>query len=720
MNQVSTMKAPRPRRSRQEVVGVVPPLADWPHPPLESLESCALALFRKNKMAVELYVNGRSSQEINKKTGLSGSRMWKLTRRCLRTNPRTGNIVGFWACVPGRPVEKRDKKARKPGTENRPGRKNALRHLFTEHKFIKDEMLKFLRTRQPLDGGPVPIHTYKKVVDFFHTLCRMVGLEERNEWPFCMNRGGRNAIWEWWLKERAKHALRATHNEQGEAAAANAAVDCATAGDEHEPEPLLPAFSRVELDEQLLHAIGSVGFPDRNGTITFVECRRVWALALREYRCGPILATHVTYRDKYDTNDVLILIRKAMFAPKRRTLTFPQGHLQYLPSAAYPAELEPYRGLTWMSLAFDADSCHLSIAEQQLLTKVVGCSESERVGQPTARNSIEGFHRFSASAFETLSSGTGSNPQSPARRDPEGAAQKWNIYAHHLEELLDVYSRNFNARVSQTTGKSPLQLLDELSVLQDVFISRVGDFGPDNGYRLLPSYRAKLTLSRGSKGGALQVWLAGARYSSRKLASNPLLLTETNWEVTVYVEHDGRFAHVVPDAYPDMRFGVRVMGRQLRRFPHPLEWRRLVAAANKNKGLQDAAVSGDDMLNYLIDLGQRAKAGEEGAPTLLTMFTGFMANVQANAVPFVMTQGERDELELPNIDALFPDNDLLAQPASASADDALPPSYPAALPPSPAPERAAGTPPPPLAQTPSAAPPEPPHGDDDDHFGILI
>lgn len=647
MDHEPTFRPIRTRTPRAAALANLPPLTTWPTPPVQSMDAGATELYYKNKLAVELYVQHSNEAEIKQRTGFAISKARKLTERCLRRHPHTEAMVGLWACVPGRrmPGETHQRKSgfNPELAKSGKGMKGALADLFRRYPLIQAEMLQFIKTRHLTGEAPVPLITSKAIVSVFHRLCRRMELRE-DQWPFNTARMGENAILDWWKRTKADYPVETTSNQFGTEAAQLARLDNAMIATT-KPPFVLNAYARMELDEHLVHAMCSIGIPNRKGTMTWVCSRRVWCLALVDVRSGAILSCVVCYGDKYDSNDVLALVRKAIFPPARRTLTLADADFCYTPDAAFPGELTEFHRNTFQVLAWDNAAEHKSLALRGLIRQTVGADVVfERVGEPTARNGIEGLFAKVAAEFEVLPSGTGTNPQSPARRDPEESAQKWKLYAHELEEVLDVFCRNFNSKPStKCGGLSPLAFLKELNLKGEVFSSPLGELGPNNAYKLLPSYPGYLTRRRG-KFGPLRVCLFGASYSSVKLANNALLAYATDTSVTVYVEDDARMAHVVPNAHPELCFQVMVIDKDLRGFPHSLQWRRLAEAAISNTVGKGEALTPNLMMGVLGAIGEAAQENLPGAVAQLGGISGFMATSGSNGTTFVMALEQREKL----------------------------------------------------------------------------
>jgi hypothetical protein len=667
-----------PRRTREEVLrqACAPDLDKWPEPPEPLLKALdqqkLLSLYIQCKRAVEFYVENRTGAYIKKTTGIGITKAKRLFERCAAKN-RDGSIPGFYACLPAETEAPATRHARdsrkKPFDPQLAAQGKGLKGVFKElldknDGSMRKKLEKFFRTRSLEGRAPVPVLRQSIVFKAFLQLCTDEGIQD-DEYPFYLKRKGEWAItnyWKWW---NATHAHTAANNQYGADAAKEQAVDLAAAAcTELPPLPRPDGFARVELDEHLLHAIGQLTVPSRSGIDVVVGARRVWALVLRDTGSTAVLATCVSYREKYDRNDILRLVRKALKAPGQ--VQSPSlAKLRYLPGAAFPSE-DGFALHRWQVTAFDADASHLSLAEQEDLRTLLGEVENERVGSPTAHPYAESINARIAEFTEMLPSGTGSSPDDPARRDPEKAAERWSINIVHLEEILDVWARNYNATPQKSLdGRTPLQQLKAMQVQGRVFSSAADAFGDFELYKLLPRYEANITFSRSTpkRLGALGVQLFGASYTSRELAANVRLRSAPQLKCTVYVEDDARYAWVVPQAYPDLKFFVKVTNRDLKDFVHSLEWRRLTEAHGTNAVYEAKPASVSTMFDVLESLAELAKNGNQAAAATVSQFSGFMSQAQNGLLHYVSSAEQRRALdeERPSGAA----TDQTAQPPSA-------------------------------------------------------
>lgn len=651
--------APRTRRQRSEVVGT----NKWVEPTVTQIAELSPAearIYVMRKVALEMYRQCASGDEIELRTTLPISEVGRLHRRAEKMNPATDAPEGFYVCLPSRRLQLSkhvrrkafDSELAKEGS----GQKLAMTSFFVQYADIKRNLDVYLRTRR-LGNGTQDTHVNAaSTVRAFHHLCRAKGLHEQvpPQWPFNTSHLGANAIRDYYAKWKANNPLIATGNERGDAAALEARVDLAVANDDRlAVEAPCPLYGRVEMDGVLIPVIGAVIFRNKHGVDVVVETRRLYALIAVDRRLPLILGARVSFGLRYDVNDVLALLRQAIFPPARRALTLQNDEFNYLPGAGYPAEVIPsLRENVWQELALDADKAHLSAADSKVITELLRCRvANERVGSPTARAAIENLNGFLSAACNSQASATGTGPRDVVRRDPEVAAVSYAIRIELLEELLDVWARNWNARYRPEVGMTPLQAAKQLADKNEVFYNQLGALsGEDRRHEFYPRFRRELRFGRTTH-GVLLVNLFGARYTGPDLAGNARLAGSANQACTVYVnDEDAREAWVVPDAYPEMRIRVVVQNEALRRFKHPLYWRRMTSWWTAKQGIHERAVTPDLMRGFAQGIGESAKEGDPDARAIFSTILGEQARVESGAVSHILSPPEID-LPPPVLDA---------------------------------------------------------------------
>ena len=634
----------RTRSKREDILQSAPPMSAWPLPIFDDLPPEHQEPYLKACLAVKMWVAGEGGEVIWEKTKCKIDDVRRLVSRCIQINPSTRLIVGFWACVPQyrlAPTSRERFRSFKPALAAQgKGLTGALFDLFRKHPAIEQKMRLFVQKRRDAVTAPVPLITPTILHNRFLALCKEDGLLARNEWPFTTKRAGYQAIRKWNIKHRFDAPVRSARNELGDQAGALAMTDYKSIMSGRKTESLM-AYERVELDEHYQDALWTIHIPMPGGGFEQISTTRLWALVLRDRGSKAILAARLSYRERYDRNDVLALIHDALAPKPRKILSFENPHYQYADEACFPGEMNDFRGNTWQCLAFDTDATHLANQTLSVLKQVVGCDvANETVGQATARSSIEGFFAVLARSYQQIPSATGSSPESPVRRDPEKAANRWNVVSRLAEEVLDVYCRNHNATPSEDCGGlSPLQRLREMLAQGKVFRSPLGELRDANLWHLLPVHPATLTRQRGF--GPLGVNLYGGRYVGPELAKASELAYLTDNKVKVYVEEDARFGVVVPDAFPDRHFKVVLKGRYAEE-PHTLLARRWASTLAKNLAISGRARIPDVMTGLLTGLGELGKS-DKAVASILNGTVAFMERNGRCETPYVATEPQERE-----------------------------------------------------------------------------
>jgi hypothetical protein len=617
------VKSARIRRTRHEIIGSAD-IHSLLSPAIDTVPKELRPAYAARRSAVSMWLQGESEQDIKEKTELTALAARRLVEQALEKDPVTGQCFGFFVCIPGyqKPRRKRPDRS-KPFDPSHgatgSGQSGILSDCFKNYPVILKGMIQFSRERRIGSAPPVAIVTRKALIHAFHSLCRDQELDQRNEWPFTAKRMGENAIWDWYCSRKWDTVLRTVANEQGDEAAKLAQRDQRSAemgADRGEGI----ALDRLELDEHRLHASFEILAPAAGGKFISCGARRPWALVLLDRDTWVCMSSALSWRARYDTNDVKRLLVRALQPPRRSTLTIQNRNFCYANNAAYPAEVLGAR--LWRELALDADASHLSAENLRVAKDLLSCNVvSERVGDPRARACIEGFYAFLAECMEMLPSSTGNSPFSAAWRGPEDAAVKYHIAFSIAEDLLDVYARNWNVEPKASCGGvSPLAKLQDRLLTQRAFDKPFDEAIKAELWKMLPCYEASITRQRGAS-GPFRINFHGT-YGSRDLADHPELRYLKDTRTHLFVQEDARFAHAVPYERPDLKFAVTLLGRH-RTSPYTLEFRRMLLGAEKNAACAGRANSPHLVNGVLQGLGELAKTSDP-ASSLLAGTISFM------------------------------------------------------------------------------------------------
>ena len=638
----------RGRRHSSDVRGNVLPLSSWPGPTavffavpssdVKGVEAAAARQLRYqvNKLALELYHGGAPERAVNaelkKRFGitLSEGTVWRMYARALQTNPTTGNICGFWACVPHWRPSRAEPASPNPS--------HHLSALFAECPKLEAKLCAFVQKRSSgSDMRPVSTIRPHMVHQVFLDACKQLTTRQKEgRWPFNEERLGYEAVRRWHREEKFKHPSTAGRNELPQDLAKQIASDYRSARTVAAPSAHVSvAYSETQLDEHYMDQEWTVMVPGSEpGEVLAVHTKRLWALCMVECSSTAVLSSGVSFGKSYSSADVLRLLHSALVPPRRlERLRIQDPEWRYRDDAAYPAELPAFSRNSWMTLAWDRHSTHraaLADAMEVLRCEVV----SGRPSSPQARDIIERFFATLASRAEWFESAVGNSPQSPARRNPEAGALASVVYAPLAGEYLDIVNRNYNVTPQAALdGNTPLGRLQLLASQDKLFRCPVGEFGTGNLYRLLPRYAAKVSRRHSTTHGTPCVYFGYACYVGPELSRAQHLMFAPTTDVDIYVQEDARFAFVVPRAFPEQVYPVVCIGHW-RQTPHTYADRRLSSWAARQKVFADAAgapLTGVGLARWLA----RAASKNEGLAMLVSGMTAFMDRFGAGVVSYI-------------------------------------------------------------------------------------
>lgn len=586
----------RTRENRLTTFHAYGPVESWPAPVTVNFSNAALNEYKVLVKAVKLYVANKPEKVIKDQTNLPLRDVRNLSLRCVRKRPDKDEIYGFYACLADVTPHFKKHSRRTAITQEQcatgKGLKGALQVLFKRKPKMEEEMYLFVTKRKLQDDVKATLADAKSIRTVFHALCRKYDVQT-DEWPFNSKRQGVDAICNWARQIQAGQGTEGTDNRLGRKAGALAKLDESIVHADLDSKSQYKAFERIELDEYSAHFIDEAAVKIRSPHGTLIErlLKRFWILVAVDKRTRAILAYHISYGERYTAVDVLATLRRAVIPPERFELNENDRERQYIEGAAYPAELVEFQKNTFRELAWDGDSTHISIAQRNLVERVIGCSiKSELLGHPPVRATIEGLFSWLSGQTRILPNTTGSSPQDPARDDPEKAARILKTGPLATEEMLDLLFRNYNATPKACLGgASPLEYARQLHLTGDAFVVPLGEFTSDHLFELLPSQRVVITERRGELGGILRVCCGYASYSSPEFCKDEKLKLADDWNATIYIDRDARFAYLVADALPNRAFKIVVMDKTLRSNPHTYEARLYWNRNGRNKAAAAAA-----------------------------------------------------------------------------------------------------------------------------------
>lgn len=446
------------RRTRAEILTGTPPIKSWPTVLGSMIKDEHREQFRKNCEAVKMYVEGYPVSQIQEVTGVYRGSLPKMLSRSLQLS-FDGHIMGYRALIPFSHLKEytRESSVKHKYPEAHGGLSGLFTKTLKQYPKIEETLVKYIKK---LTSHDLNVHEKKIRAKDLHNLfieCLKKAGVQTSQWPFNTKHQGLKTIQKYLNKILDESFSRSVTTREEQAAIAHLSV-----GTGHErflifEEP----YDAVQLDSYSINAFFTAEFETPEGTIADVQLERIWLIAMIDSNTSVVIAYSIVYRSEISADDVLSLIRKAINPPIKIELTIPG--LAYPEKGGLPSEvISQCQGAAWGALFLDGALAHLANAVHGRARKSLGFAINwGPVAHFERRPNIERyFSSISKDIFMRFPSTTGSNPGNGRAKNAEQNAVTYRIQAKEVEQLIAVYTANFNATPTEGNSfNSPLETL---------------------------------------------------------------------------------------------------------------------------------------------------------------------------------------------------------------------------------------------------------------------
>ena len=429
---------------------------DWPRRPIKEVPEEHRERYKNFCSAIEMRAEGKTGAEIDAATGVKDRNLCRVLANAIKTNPRTGNIVGFDAAIFGfrvdsayrRKVERREQDATASGfpTDGAGLRGMTFRRFPHIHEAIDDLLLK--RESKGVAGSVAVIDAQFLLLELLRDEYGRLGLDPETQWPF--NTANRA------LETLRRYRKKLLHTDPEKYIAATYGTQAArnlrkgtgaTSFFEH-----MPALSMLQLDFHSFDAPCMLHMLDPNGCDMRLPIKRFHLGIMVARKPGSVHGFSIVFERTPSADAVLETVDSYLNPgtddPEEGVVAMsltPQGNVTI--SALVPA----LRASGFAVLEMDNGLSNIAQDVVMNIMDVVGCMVVfGQAGSWWARPNIERFNGIlERRTGHRLPNTYASHHKDPQRaKNPVGVSEVLDIRAEDLVATLGEFCRSYNAEHS--------------------------------------------------------------------------------------------------------------------------------------------------------------------------------------------------------------------------------------------------------------------------------
>ena len=607
-------------------------VSSWPAFDVAALPRKLQQTFRARRQAIELYVGGEPLREIEARTGVDRSQIYRRLDHCLAPH-EDGRLYGWRALVPYARVTEYARISRlRPGRDG-VGTAGAFGWLLQAHPALATWIAERVRDKRITisqvgadDGLRVRLRGLKHLHLDFLRECRAQGLTAA-DYPFNTEERGIRSLSAALRRECLRSFARGSRLA-GAAHLKGLPIESTSAS------AAAQFLDVVEFDGHRLDVRLKIVLRDPLGFEQSFEIERIWLLVVIDVWSRSVLGWHVSLGHEYSRHDVIRTLEAALEPHRSRAFTLPgvdYGALGGFPSVTFPE----VGYATWKWIKLDNAKANLSGDVRHALADFIGCFiDAGPVHSPDDRPYIERFFgSIAANLSSRLPGYTGCSARDIRRAlaDPKGDLRLYVSLAE-IEELLEAALAAYNATPHEgLNGRTPLEAVEHSVRNRGAML----DWLPEAKRRTLClMHTPRRAVVRGylAQGQRPHVNFHGVRYTSPLLASTAAFLRQ---EVRLYYNsQDLRTVRVF--ATDGGEIGVLKAQGAWGEIVHDLKLRQEILRQRGRRRV-DGELVHDFVQQYvegkLANAGRSRRAASEAAHTLRTLAAAPTSMTALSPVP---------------------------------------------------------------------------------------
>lgn len=476
--------------------------------------------FKKRKEAVQMYLDDRKFDAIERATGIGQNMVLYWVKRCLISD-EAGGIIGFPALVGVREGYTRTLPQRGTRGSGSAGYAGEFGRLMSNHPKLLEHIENLLFGEDPDSISETKI-SYSVIHEVFKADLRATGLTD-DDYPFNTDDVGYQSVYRLCKELEATNPFRSKKAREGR-----------NAGSRRDGRGPLPRFralrplSIVQLDFHFIDAIGIVVLVDPNGVEHEIPVARFYIGLLMDEQSGSILGFHYVLQIQPSADSVLDVVESAI---RPREFREDDPLLKFTPDGKFLMNslIDGLSRQGFTMLRMDRGWSNIAKDVTNNIMDTLGCAL--HFGPSASwwvRPQIERiFETLTERGMQRMPSTLGTNPQDVRKDHPVDQAIRYRIMSSDLLAVIASEIQRFNTEGHAGTHHASPREVIQAAIAHD-----------DSPYMPQPLPRNKgqdwalfahvedVRISRDQKGAcpSARVSAIACRYSSSYLAENDWLV----------------------------------------------------------------------------------------------------------------------------------------------------------------------------------------------------
>lgn len=418
---------------------------EWVDIPVEMVPSTYREIYKQRKMAIDMYIDGYKTSEIEERTTIKHSNLPRLLERCLYENEHKTQY-GYAGLIPGKRIDKGE-----IGGD--------LRKKFGQLLVAYPELELYIKGNF---FGIAP-YTTERVMNIrslhekFLRKCKELQISD-DEYPFNTDTLGYYSLYRYIKKiERENIELVANRESRN----AKQKIKSTGIGNKYIQNSIAP-FSTVQIDGHIIDIIYTTQVRMPDGTIQAMTAHRCWLFAVIDVATRCIIGYSTSQEMNYNQFDVLRAFQNSILPHKMIDFKIPG--FSYPANGGFPSIALPETQYALFDVVMlDNAKSHLSKNVRNKALNVINCTLNYgSVATPETRGIIERFFgTLETKGFHRLPMTTDSSMNGIKRRNPEYKAVKYDVTYDDILEVIEQLIIQYNNSPHEALyNNTPLQEME--------------------------------------------------------------------------------------------------------------------------------------------------------------------------------------------------------------------------------------------------------------------